>query len=74
MFSNFFKMSNKDNKPKKIVIIGDGAIGKTCFLNRYIKNEYENEENYVPTIFENHNKEVKTSDGETRTIRYMTHL
>lgn len=51
------------------VIIGDGAVGKTCFLHRYIKREYEDNENYTPTIFENYSKEVDVN-GEKKSIRF----
>ncbi|KAA6400020.1 MAG: putative Cell division control protein 42 [Streblomastix strix] len=35
------------DKQIKLVIIGDGAVGKTCFLIMYAKGEYPSE--YVPT-------------------------
>ena len=36
----------------KIVVVGDGAVGKTCLLMTYVKDEMPT--TYIPTIFENH--------------------
>ena len=35
---------------KKLVIVGDGACGKTCLLTVFKKNEFL--ETYIPTVFE----------------------
>ncbi|XP_078347286.1 ras-like GTP-binding protein RHO [Oculina patagonica] len=35
---------------KKLVIVGDGACGKTCLLTVFSKDEFP--ETYVPTVFE----------------------
>lgn len=45
-----------DLQMKKLVIVGDGACGKTCLLYRYEKDDFQH--GYVPTIFGNSEKEV----------------
>ncbi|XP_054905580.1 rho-related GTP-binding protein RhoA-B-like [Poeciliopsis prolifica] len=37
---------------KKLVIVGDGACGKTCLLMVFTKGQFP--ETYVPTVFENY--------------------
>jgi len=46
---------SEEEKPKKVVLIGDGSCGKSCFLFRFTDNEFQ--EGYIPTIFENITKE-----------------
>jgi len=45
---------------KKLVIVGDGACGKTCLLFVFSKKEFP--EFYVPTVFENYVADVEV-DG-----------
>lgn len=46
---------------EKLVVIGDGASGKTCLLIVFSKDEFP--QDYVPTVFENYVASVKLDDG-----------
>jgi len=48
-------------KKIKCVVVGDGAVGKTCMLESYCKGYFPKE--YVPTVFDNFTQECVV-DGE----------
>jgi Ras family protein A len=47
---------------KKLVIVGDGACGKTCLLIVFSKDQFP--EVYVPTVFENYVADIEV-DGKS---------
>jgi small GTP-binding protein len=49
-------------KTLKLVVIGDGAVGKTCLLVVYAKGSFPTE--YVPTVFENYKCKVTVNSIE----------
>ena len=46
----------------KVVIVGDGAIGKTCMVWCYIRDDFP--EKYVPTVFDAHRGNMQFNDRE----------
>jgi GTPase SAR1 family protein len=53
---------------KKLVIVGDGACGKTCLLIVFSKDQFP--EVYVPTVFENYVADIEV-DGKQVRIQYF---
>lgn len=54
---------------KKLVIVGDGACGKTCLLIVFSKDQFP--EVYVPTVFENYVADIEV-DGKQVSIPPVT--
>ena len=52
---------------KKLVIVGDGACGKTCLLIVFSKDQFP--EVYVPTVFENYVADIEV-DGKQVTCSF----
>lgn len=46
---------------KKLVVVGDGACGKTCLLIAYTQDEFP--EHHIPTVFETYISDIRV-DGQ----------
>ncbi|KAG2393986.1 hypothetical protein C9374_003750 [Naegleria lovaniensis] len=54
----------------KCVVVGDGAVGKTALLIAYSSGCFP--EDYVPTVFDNYNKNIPYGDGIVSIALYDT--
>lgn len=52
--------ADDDCRRIKLVVVGDGAVGKTCLLIAFATGEFPTE--YVPTVFENYSAKMKIND------------
>ena len=53
---------------KKLVIVGDGACGKTCLLIVFSKDQFP--EVYVPTVFENYVADIEVDNKQVMPLRW----
>lgn len=51
----------------KVVILGDGGVGKSCLMNRFVSNRFE-EHSFHTIGVEFLNKDIEI-DGETYTLQ-----
>jgi len=54
--------SKRNSLSRKIVVLGDGACGKTSLLNVYVRGNFPAV--YEPTVFENHVQTLMVDDSE----------
>lgn len=59
-------MSTEQIHRRKLVIVGDGACGKTSLLYVFTKDEMPTD--YVPTIFDNY---VADMEIENKQVKYL---
>lgn len=52
--------TDKPTKSLKCVIVGDGAVGKTCLLITHAQGKFPSD--YVPTVFDNYNSIITKDD------------
>lgn len=57
---------------KKLVIVGDGACGKTCLLIVFSKDQFP--EVYVPTVFENYVADIEVDGKQVRMFKTVLYL
>ncbi|XP_014865450.1 PREDICTED: rho-related GTP-binding protein RhoA-A-like [Poecilia mexicana] len=55
---------------KKLVIVGDGACGKTCLLTVFTKDQFP--EVYVPTVFENYVADIEVDQKQIQLALWDT--
>ena len=55
------------SKAVKILVVGDGAVGKTCLAKMFVDGVMP--DNYNPTVFENHS--VKLSFEEDVSLKFV---
>ena len=54
---------------KKLVIVGDGACGKTCLLIVFSKDQFP--EVYVPTVFENYVADIEVDGRQVTESKFV---
>merc|ERR1711956_55541 len=55
---------------KKLVIVGDGACGKSCLLIVFTKDEFPHD--YVPTVFDTHVADIEVDKKQVELVLWDT--
>ena len=56
---------------QKVLIVGDGACGKTSLLVQFTRDYFPDDNDYVPTVFENYTAEMMI---DSKMVNYIMHL
>ena len=67
----YFDKSRMAAIRKKLVIVGDGACGKTCLLIVFSKDQFP--EVYVPTVFENYVADIEVDSKQVINFVIVIH-
>ena len=57
---------------KKLVIVGDGACGKTCLLIVFSKDQFPDV--YVPTVFDNSVADIEVDNKQVKMHWLITNV
>merc|ERR1711970_126751 len=68
-------VEDKDTKmmeplQRKLVVVGDGACGKTCLLIVFSKDQFPEE--YIPTVFENYVSDIEVDGHQVELVLWDT--
>ena len=61
---------SSETKKKKLVIVGDGACGKSCLLIVFSKDEFP--QDYVPTVFDTHVADIEVDGKHVELVLWDT--
>ena len=56
----------------KIVLVGDGSVGKTCIIQCYYKQEPITNDSYIPTVFDMHKAAATYKDQQKKLLVWDT--
>ena len=57
---------------KKLVIVGDGACGKSCLLIVFSRDQFP--DIYVPTVFESYVADIEVDNKKVKMHRLITNV
>lgn len=63
------KIKSQKNTLLKVVILGDGGVGKSCLMNRFVSNQFD-EHSFHTIGVEFLNKDIEI-DGEIYTLQVI---
>ena len=63
-------MPKLEFKHVKCVLVGDGAVGKGCFIKTVATNVFPNNTYYSGKLFEEHLHHVELRDGQVVSVKF----